>query len=386
MKSLLASTALFVVATAPSIAQNLQNNPTSNHGNKFEQLGTILPDANTYRTASGAPGHEYWQQRADYQIQATLDEKKQYLHGEETITYFNNSPDGLTYLWLQLDENEHNPNGENNNFNESGKSLPLTPGQIDGMDVKARLAGYGVNILSVTDAAGNALPYTINQTMMRVDLPTTLLPGQKFVFNITWSYKISDRLVFRGRGGYELFPEDGNSVFTMAQWFPRLCVYSDFQGWQNHQFTGRGEFALTFGNYNVSITAPADHVIMGTGECQNYAQVLTPAQLARWKTAQTAKDVGEVVTLEEAKNAEAIIGATGPSSPTFIVPALMNKFLNTKFKIVTGYKGAADLNLHLLGGSVTNHEVVLATNVERDRFVKAVAANAMRLAHHDLGE
>ena len=178
MKSLLASTALFVLATAPSIAQNLQNNPTSNHGNKFEQLGTILPDANTYRTASGAPGHEYWQQRADYQIQATLDEKKQYLHGEETITYFNNSPDGLTYLWLQLDENEHNPNGENNNFNESGKSLPLTPGQIDGMDVKARLAGYGVNILSVTDAAGNALPYTINQTMMRVDLPKVLVSKQ----------------------------------------------------------------------------------------------------------------------------------------------------------------------------------------------------------------
>ena len=119
VKSFSATVALFFVATAPAIAQNIQNNPTSNHGNKFEQLGTILPDANTYRTASGAPGHEYWQQRADYQIKAILDEKKQYLHGEETITYFNNSPDGLTYLWLQLDENEHNPNGENNNFNES---------------------------------------------------------------------------------------------------------------------------------------------------------------------------------------------------------------------------------------------------------------------------
>ncbi|MEY5035744.1 MAG: hypothetical protein RLZZ110_761 [Bacteroidota bacterium] len=130
VKSFSATVALFFVATAPAIAQNIQNNPTSNHGNKFEQLGTILPDANTYRTASGAPGHEYWQQRADYQIKAILDEKKQYLHGEETITYFNNSPDGLTYLWLQLDENEHNPNGENNNFNESGKSLPLTPSQI----------------------------------------------------------------------------------------------------------------------------------------------------------------------------------------------------------------------------------------------------------------
>lgn len=312
MKKLYSICSLLAIVIAPSTAQNLQNNPTANHGNKFEQLGTILPDANTYRTASGAPGHQYWQQRADYQIQATLDEKKQYLHGEETITYFNNSPDGLTYLWLQLDENEHHPNGENNNFNESGKSLPLTPTQIDGLDVKTRLAGYGVNILSVTDAAGKALSFTINQTMMRVDLPKVLASKQKYVFKIKWNYKIPERMKIGGRGGYEYFPKDGNHIFTISQWFPRMCVYSDYQGWNHKQFTGRGEFSLIFGNFDVKMTVPADHVIAATGECQNYGDVLTAPQMQRWNqllkmpvpAANSVLEPTEIVTLEEAKYRE----------------------------------------------------------------------------------
>ena len=312
MKKLYSLCFSFALFFAVANAQNLQNNPTSNHGNKFEQLGTILPDANTYRTASGAPGHEYWQQRADYKIQATLDEKKQYLHGEETITYFNNSPDVLTYLWLQLDENEHSPNGENNYFNESGKSLPITPGQIDGLDVKAKLAGYGANVLSVTDAQGNPLHYVINQTMMRVDLPKPLASKQKYVFNVKWNYKIPERQKIGGRGGYEYFPKDGNHIFTISQWFPRLCVYSDYQGWNHKQFTGRGEFSLIFGNFDVKMTVPADHVIAATGECQNYSEVLTADQLKRWNAVQKlsaidvaaakgAMDPTDIVTLDEAK-------------------------------------------------------------------------------------
>ncbi|MFN5986592.1 MAG: hypothetical protein ACK42B_06885, partial [Chitinophagaceae bacterium] len=138
-----------------------------------------------------------------------------------------------------------------------------------------------------TDALGKNLKYTVNKTMMRIELPTSLKPGQKFVFNIDWNYKISDRMTVGGRGGYEFFPEDGNHLFTMAQWFPRLAVYSDFQGWQHHQFTGRGEFALAFGNYNVAITVPGDHVVMATGSCQNYPAVLSAAQLARWNKALT---------------------------------------------------------------------------------------------------
>src|SRR5436190_12187969 len=164
--------------------------------------------------------------------------------------------------------------------------------------------GYGDKITKLTDATGKALKYTINKTMMRVELPTPLKPNEQFVFNVEWSYKIPDRLRQSGRGGYEYFPEDGNYLFTISQWYPRLCVYSDFQGWQNHQFTGRGEFALTFGNFKVQMTVPADHVVGATGQCQNYQQVLNPTQYARWQKAQTVKEPIEIVTLDEAKASE----------------------------------------------------------------------------------
>ncbi len=290
-------------ATAAS-AQNPQNNPGSNHGNKFEQLGTTLPTPNEYRTASGAPGPKYWQQRADYDIKCELDEKNTKLTGSETITYWNNSPDVLEFMWLQLDENEHS------NVNSAGyENNSYMPTAITDRTVTANTAskvdnGYGFMISKLVDVTGKKLVYTINKTMMRVELPVPLKPGQRFVFQLDWNYRISDRMAMGGRGGYELFPEDGNILFTMSQWYPRLCVYSDFQGWQNHQFTGRGEFALTFGNFKVQMTVPGDHIIGSTGECQNYAQVLTPAQLGRWKTAQTAKAPVEVVTLAEAKAAE----------------------------------------------------------------------------------
>ena len=290
---------------ATSIAQDIRNNPTSNHGNKFEQLGTILPTPNEYRTASGAPGPKYWQQRADYDIKATLDEKNLMLHGAETVTYFNNSPDVLTYIWLQLDENEHSSVKNAGYADGSSLSRSFSPTAIDKLADEKKDNGYGVNILKATDALGKNLKYTVNKTMMRIELPTSLKPGQKFVFNIDWNYKISDRMTIGGRGGYEFFPEDGNHLFTMAQWFPRLAVYSDFQGWQHHQFTGRGEFALAFGNYNVAITVPGDHVVMATGSCQNYPAVLSAAQLARWNKALTSyKEPVEVVTLDEAKAAE----------------------------------------------------------------------------------
>jgi hypothetical protein len=285
------------------LAQDIQNNPSSNHGNKFEKLGTILPTPNEYRTASGAPGPKYWQQRADYDIQCNLDEDKQVLTGSETITYFNNSPDELTYLWLQLDENEHSTKN-NANYQDGSKLPDLVNDQ--GLDRMTRNEAndYGDNIVKITDALGKPLQYIVNKTMMRVELPATLKPGQKFVFKIDWNYHISDRMKLGGRGGYEYFPEDGNYLFTMTQWYPRLCVYSDFQGWQNQQFTSRGEFALTFGNFKVQMTVPADHVIGATGECQNYQQVLTPAQFGRWQQAQTSKEPVEIVTLAEAKASE----------------------------------------------------------------------------------
>jgi hypothetical protein len=286
-------------------AQDIQNNPGSNHGNKFEQLGTILPTPNEQRTASGAPGAKYWQQRADYNIKCELDEKNTKLTGRETVTYYNNSPDPLDYIWLQLDENQHN-NLDNANY-QSSTTMPKVASTtaLEKAEIATDDNGYGDKIASITDALGKPLPYTINKTMLRIDLPAPLKPGQQLVFNVKWSYKISDRLTFGGRGGYEYFPADGNYLFTMTQWYPRLCVYSDFQGWQNHQFAGRGEFALTFGNFKVQITVPADHVVGGTGECINYAAVLSPGQLARYNEAKTASAPVQIVTLDEAKKREA---------------------------------------------------------------------------------
>lgn len=295
-------TLLFTLVVSRS--QDIKNNPNSNHGNKFEQLGTILPTPNEYRTASGAPGPKYWQQRVDYDIKCELDEKNLKLSGSETITYFNNSPDVLRYLWFQMDENEHS--SVNNANYQSGSQMPgnLNVAAVEKHDEDTADNGYGFNVQKLTDAVGKPLKYTLNKTMMRVDLPAPLKPGQKYVVKIDWNYKIADRFKYGGRGGYELFPEDGNHLFTIAQWYPRLCVYSDNQGWQNHQFTGRGEFALTFGNFKVQMTVPADHVVGSTGECLNYTQNLSATQLARWQKAQSAKEPVEIVTLDEAKEAE----------------------------------------------------------------------------------
>ncbi len=288
-------------------AQNILNNPGSNHGNKFEQLGTILTTPNEQRTASGAPGVKYWQQRADYNIKCELDEKNLLLKGSETITYFNNSPDVLTYIWIQLDENEHSNLKSANYQNSSRMPMGASSAQVDGMGFTANPAdnGLGIKIAKLTDATGKKLTYVVNKTMMRIDIPP-LKSGAQFVFNIDWTYKISDRLTVGGRGGYEFFPQDGNYLFTMAQWYPRLCVYSDFQGWQNHQFTGRGEFALTFGNFKVQMTVPSDHMVGSTGECINYSAVLNPTQLARYNKAKVSTTAPvEIVTLAEAKTAEA---------------------------------------------------------------------------------
>jgi hypothetical protein len=283
------------------VAQD-RNPNGSNHGTRFEQLGTILQDPNMYRSASGVPGPKYWQQRADYDITATLDDEKQKLTGSETITYYNNSPDPLTYLWLQLDENEHDPKSDNQSFDGSHMSDKLSMWDVN--HILPHQEDLGVKIVKLTDANGTSLHYTVNQTMMRVDLPKTLMPGEQFRLKIDWWYNISNRMTRGGRGGYEYFAEDKNYLYTMAQWYPRMAVYSDFQGWQNKQFTGRGEFALTFGNFKVRMTVPADHVVGATGECQNYKDVLSAAQFQRWQQAQSSKAPLEIVTLDEVKKSQ----------------------------------------------------------------------------------
>ena len=303
MKRVLFACSILLLSCSFLFAQNVQNNPGSNHANKFEQLGTMLPTPNEYRTASGAPGPKYWQQRVDYDIKCELDEVNYKLKGSETITYFNNSPDVLTYLWLQLDENQHSTVNNANYQNITQMPVQTTDRILDRFEERRTDNGYGFKITKLTDATGKSLVYLINKTMMRVELPTPLKPGQKFVFNVDWNYKIANRadpIRFGGaRGGYEPF-DDGNANFTITQFYPRLCMYNDVQGWQNKQFTGTGEFTVCFGNFKVQMTVPADHIVGSTGECQNYASTLSSTQQARWAKAQTAKDPVMIVTGEEA--------------------------------------------------------------------------------------
>lgn len=284
---------------------NVYSQNTSNHGNKFEQLGQILPSPNEYRGMDGAPGPKYWQQRCDYDIECSLDTENLRLSGKELITYYNESPHTLRYLWLQLDENEHAKDADNQRFDPSSIRDVMDEDALENLEPWRKLGDHGHKIQKVTDENGSPLAYTINKTMMRVDLPQPLKPGEKYAFRIAWYYNLTDRINGAGgRGGYEYFPDDKNYLFTIAQWYPRLCVYNDVEGWQNKQFTGRGEFALTFGNFIVKMTVPADHMVGSTGECLNYQTVLTSDQMRRWEKAQQADEPIEIVTLDEAKKME----------------------------------------------------------------------------------
>ncbi len=298
-----------LLAVAASINGATAQTPAQHANTRFEQLGPALPTPNTYRTASGAPGKDYYQNRADYDIKVELNDQKQHITASETITYHNVSPDALPFLWLQLDQNLFTP-GATGNTTRTGSVNPERA-SLSQLNAGAALEGkdYGYKITAVRDAAGKPLRHTINQTMMRINLPQPLLSGKSVTFVIDWNFNIVDANATRSRSGYEFFPKDGNYIYEMAQWFPRLCPYNDVNGWQNKQFLGQGEFALIFGNYKVAITAPADHIVGATGELQNPNQVMTSTQLSRWNSAKGKGDKpGEnpvvIVTQAEAQAAE----------------------------------------------------------------------------------
>ena len=259
-----------------------------------------MPTPNNYRTGSGAPGSNYWQQRADYVINVEVNDANQLLTGSETITYYNNAPEALNYLWLQLDQNIFADQSIMNQAHTGvvKDSIPAAFfGTASGITISDYKGGYSIK--SVKDASGKKLAYIVNNTMMRVDMPAPLKNGEKFIFSIDWSYTEYNRQIFDGRGGYEFFPEDGNYVYTFAQWFPRMCVYDDYEGWQNKQFLGQGEFALTFGNYRVKITVPADHIVAATGTIQNPKEVLSKEQLERYENAKKSFDAPVFIVTEK---------------------------------------------------------------------------------------
>ena len=269
---------------------------------KFRQLGTELPTPNSYRTASGAPGAAYYQQQADYDLEVWLNEDTHVLKGSGTITYTNNSPDVLEYVWLQLDQNEKNPNSVNQKITR-GNALPekMTPERLE--DFFYDFPG-GFTIDKMVQN-GKPLKYTVVNTMMRVDLPQPLKAGQVLQLQMAWHFTINDRMQDGGRSGYEHFKEENNTLYTLAQFFPRMAVYGDNVGWQHKQFLGMGEFTLPFGNYRVRIHVPGDHVVAATGELQNESDVLTAEQRRRYAKARTALDQPVfIVTQKEAEAAE----------------------------------------------------------------------------------
>ncbi|KGF81887.1 aminopeptidase [Massilia sp. JS1662] len=280
---------------------------------KFRQLDELLPTPTTIRTASGAPGHAYWQQRADYAIRATLDEGKRAISGTETITYHNNSPDTLSYLWVQLDQNiyKRDSDARMTATVPSRDAWAKARGPEDGYKFDALRSVLekstfdgGFKIAAVKDSSGRPLHVVINRTMMRIDLPQPLKPGAKVAFSIDWSYNINEQKVLGGRSGYEKFDEDKNDLFEIAQWFPRMAAYYDVTGWQHKQFLGTGEFTLEFGDYDVQLTVPADHIVAATGELQNPGDVLTSAQRQRLEQARTATKPVIIATQAEAEARE----------------------------------------------------------------------------------
>lgn len=273
----------------------------SQPSDKFRQLSEdFLPTPNEQRTASGAPGHKYWQNRADYVIDVSLDETRNRINGKETITYHNNSPDTLFYLWLQIDPNIFAKDSDAV-VTQTAPTIPTQGLPITQLDrlINRQFDGR-VSLSNIRDSKGVALRNVLNKTMLRIDLPTPLAPGGTFIFSLDWNYEINNARVFGGRTGYEIFP-NGTYIYELAQWFPRMAAYYDVYGWQHNQFLGSGEFTLEFGDYLVRITAPNDHVVAASGVLQNPQQVLKREWIARLKQSETAKEPLKIITNEEAK-------------------------------------------------------------------------------------
>ena len=286
------------------IAQGKPAAATQKDSNKFDQMYDLLATPNMFRTASGAPGPAYYQQQADYKIDIELDDKNSKLSGSETVTYYNNSPETLEYLWVQLDQNQAAKNSQSPLAENQKTEQVFTPNKFANKFLKQGIE-RGFNIEYLKDSKGNPLPYTINQTMMRIDLPVPMKSGEKLSFSIKWWYNINNYRQDGGRSGYELFEKEGNKLYIIAQFYPRMAVYNDVEGWQNMQFWGSGEFTLPFGNFDVNITVPADHVMNATGELINRNEVFTAEQVKRYELAQKTFDKPVViVTQTEAEKAE----------------------------------------------------------------------------------
>ena len=376
MRNIISSSlGIVCLASTLAFAQSVQQTKGS-FEDKFRQLNEVLPTPNVYRNAAGAPGHEYWQQAVDYQISITLDEDRRRLQGLQKVTYTNHSPDTLKYLWLQLDQNRFKPDSlaemsssfsgmqgpdpKNRDVRKASGKLSLE--QLRGIHFKEdNELGYSIG--SVTASDGTDLKHSIVDTNMRIDLAKPLKPGDTTSFNIEFAYNIVAADIIRARSGYEHFPEDertddqgntiGNDIFLVAQWYPRLHAYTDYEAWTNKAFLGSGEFTLEFGDYEVEITVPADHIVSSTGVLSNPRQVLTELQRERLKEAETADSPVFIVTAEEALENEKE-GTTDTKTWTFQAENIRDFAWASSRKFIwdaQGYQQGGDVQPHVMAMS-----------------------------------
>ena len=345
---------LFIFSGALIAQDNEESKTQAGHKNtnNFKQLYEEFATPNRFRTASGAPGVDYYQQQVDYVMDIELDDANKKLYGKETITYTNNSPDELPYLWVQLDQNIREKDAPALEKNGSGVSPLTRAASFATKNMKDPFEG-GFNIEYVRDSNGKSLKTITNQTMMRVDLPAPLKSGQKFVFSIKWWYNINDHVNDGGRSGYEYFAKDDNRAYVIAQFFPRLAVYNDVEGWQNYQFWGNGEFALNFGNYEVNITVPEDHIMEATGELQNPKEVLSRKEYQRYKQAQNTFDKPVLIVTQDEVIAKEATKATKKSTWKFVAEnvrdfgfATSRKFIWDMMAVKVGDKNVIAASLY----------------------------------------
>ena len=267
MPSILRHLSLLVLALALAPAYGQLAQTKNDFEDKFRQLDESWPTPTATRSATGAPGPAYWQQQVDYDIDVTLLEDGRRIEGEARIRYHNNSPEALAYLWFQMDQNRFRPDSDDSLTRTFGQKDRITYRTLRREQFMEDVPG-GYDLGAVTDGKGAALPYVVRDTLMRVDLPKPLAPGKETEVRIQWAFNIQETNATGGRAGFEHFAEDGNDIFLLAQWYPRLAAFSDYEGWHNKAFLGNGEFTLEFGNYEVAITVPADHVVASTGVLQ----------------------------------------------------------------------------------------------------------------------
>jgi hypothetical protein len=293
--------ALLASATQAQVSVGAADQSKGEYEDAFRQFeGEDWPTPNVYRAATGQPGPEYWQQKVDYVIDVRLDEAGRSLTGNQRITYRNNSPHELPYLWLLLDQNGFKRDSMDRVTSTTGDEGTYGMFDIAQVLIYQDWEG-GFSDLTVTDARGRPLPFLVNDALMRIDLPAPLKPGESVTFNMGYSLAIGDGDLTGGRSGYECFrASDGGSdcIFQLAQWFPRLAAFSDYEGWHQLPYLG-SEFPLEFGDYEVSITVPADHVVAASGVLRN-DNILTAEQRRRMAAARTATDPVYIVNPAEA--------------------------------------------------------------------------------------